>query len=79
MPRSSKCFFCGYVDRAAMLLNCLVATHVDNEGFVAGMTQLVLGRMVDGAEDQFRLKLKWESRAMRILYPASDRSSLPSW
>ena len=39
-----------YVDRVAMLLNCLVATHADNEGFVARMTQLVLGRMVDGGK-----------------------------
>ena len=50
-----------YVDRAAMLLDCLVASHADDEGFVTGMTQLVLGCMVVGAEDQFRLKLKWES------------------
>ena len=50
-----------YVDQAAMLLDCLVASHADDEGFVAGMTQLVLGRMVDVAKDQFHLKLKWES------------------
>ena len=42
-----------YVDQAAMLLNCLVATQADNEGFVAGMTQLALGRMVDERKVSF--------------------------
>ena len=68
-----------YVDRAAMLLDCLVASHADNEGFVAGMTQLVLGRMVVGAEDQFRLKLKWESpvtiEQARVIAAKFDRIS----
>ena len=68
-----------YVDRAAMLLDCLVAPHADDEGFVAGMTQLVLGRMVVGAEDQFRLKLKWESpvtiEQARVIAAKFDRMS----